>query len=268
MKVSAVQPFGRLIEDAGGPTSEVTDQVRQFLANEGVCVIRGLLLTDDEFVAFLEHLGTLTFTVGETPAPECRQLNLVTNAHRSRPPRSVFHTDTSYVAKPPSITALRVVECPYSGGETLVTSQYLAYESLALALRERLQLAEVHHVLTGLEVGDDAETECWHPLFRRHPVSGQVAMYLSTPERCQAIRGVTGDPNISIQTLYEHCTQEKFTYRHQWRPGDLLLWDNRCTMHRADHSAVSGTRVMHRGMCAGEAPIPAFTTAEKGNLNV
>ncbi|MGB3297040.1 MAG: TauD/TfdA family dioxygenase [Phormidesmis sp.] len=109
------------------------------------------------------------------------------------------------------------------------------------------------------------EVSCtWHPLFRRHPVSGRTVLVLSTPvlstpERCQKLSNISNDKQ-AIAALYKRFTRWHQVYRHAWQPDDVVVWDNRCTMHRADHSQVVGDRTLHRGLVAGEAPIPAFQT--------
>jgi taurine dioxygenase len=112
----------------------------------------------------------------------------------------------------------------------------------------------VRHVVSGLDLGPDAETEAEHPLFRRHPVSGRTALYLSTPQRCVAISGMDDDEaRETIEHLYAHSTAEGNVHRHRWSPGDVVIWDNGCVLHRADHADVVGDRVMHRGMVAATA---------------
>ena len=109
------------------------------------------------------------------------------------------------------------------------------------------------HGPTGVEGGTTR-----HPLFRRHPQTGETALYLSTPERCSALSGV--DPATStraVAALYRHSIRPANVYRHVWRAGDVRVWDDRLTMHRADHADVVGDRVLHRGMVLGEIPIPA-----------
>ncbi|MGF1513755.1 MAG: TauD/TfdA dioxygenase family protein [Elainellaceae cyanobacterium] len=237
-------------------STDVAQTLRYTLAAQGVVVLRNRQVSDDDFVAFLRRLGPLTFTTGEMPVAHQPQLNLVTNVGRDRPPRSVFHTDTSYVAEPPAYTALRAVTLPRQGGETLFSNQYHAFDALPDAVKTALSDAKVHHVVTGLTLTDHHETQCWHPLFRRHPISGRVALYLSTPERCQALSGLdSAEGQRAIRLLYRHSIRPSRLYRHRWQPGDIVVWDNRCTLHRADHSNVVGDRVLHRGLVSGEAPL-------------
>ena len=86
--------------------------------------------TTTRFLRFLRSFGETVFTVGETPVPGCPDLNVISNVGRTTPPRSTFHTDTSYVRNPPAYTALRAVDVPEQGGQTLFTNQYAAYETL------------------------------------------------------------------------------------------------------------------------------------------
>lgn len=232
------------------------EAVRDAMGRAGVAVIAGAHVSDDAFVAFLEALGPMTFTDGETPLVGQPKLNVVSNVGRDRPPRSVFHTDTSYVARPPALTALKAEAIPQAGGETVFTNQFDAYDRLDPGLRDRLAGATVLHRVTGVETA--GETETWHPLFRRHPVGGRTALFVSTPERCVALRLADGTREDGlVAALYAHSTDPAHEWRHRWGPGDVVVWDNRCTLHRADHSAVVGDRVLHRGMVAGEVPLAA-----------
>ena len=224
------------------------DSLKNALAHHGFVVFRQQSANDADFVRFLDRLGQLTFTIGETPVAHQPDLNVVSNVGRTTPPRSVFHTDTSYIAQPPAFTALRAVTIPRAGGETLFSDQYRAYDTLPSSVKQQLADAQVLHVVSGLTL-KEGETQSWHPLFKRHPLSGRLALFLSTPERCQEIGGIA--PVVArrlIRLLYQHSIRHHRLYRHQWQPQDIIIWDNRCTMHRADHAAVSGDRVLHRGL--------------------
>lgn len=230
-------------------------QLEGLLARHGVVVMPEQHIDDTAFVAFLRRFGELVFTAGETPVPGFPDLNVISNVGRTMPPRSTFHVDTSYVRRPPAYTALRAVEIPARGGETLFSNQYRAFDTLPAPLRETLDGRTIRHVVTGIDVstlGADDETEAEHPVFRPHPVSGRTALYLSTPARCAAISGMdaTGTAE-TVAYLYAHSTREDNVHRHAWSAGDVVMWDNGCVLHRADHTDVVGDRVMHRGMAAG-----------------
>ena len=250
-----LSPFG--IEANEIRITEMNDKdivfLKYTLANNGFIVFRQQAVSDADFVTFLNRLGQMTFTVGETPVLHQPSLNVVSNIGRVHPPRSVFHTDTSYVAQPPAFTALRALTVPSSGGGTLFSDQYRAYETLPRAVKKKLADAQVLHVMSGLALDENEERQSWHPLFMRHPLSGRLALFLSTPERCQAISGMRlEEAQRIIQLLYRHSVRHYRLYRHRWQPGDIVIWDNRCTMHRADHSKVIGDRVLHRGIVLGE----------------
>ncbi len=250
-------PFG--LEANGIRINDLQDEdissLKSALAHHGFVVFHQQSVNDNDFIAFLDRLGQLTFTVGETPVLHQPSLNIVSNVGRVHPPKSVFHTDTSYISHPPAFTALRAVTVPTAGGETLFSDQYSAYEILPYSVKEQLANAQVLHVVSGLALDENLEKQSWHPLFRRHPISGRHALFLSTPERCQAISGIV--PAIArriIRLLYKHSIRHYRLCRHQWQPDDLIIWDNRCTMHRADHSQVVGDRILHRGLVLDEVP--------------
>lgn len=248
-----LHPVGvRLTELLLGQLSEeAVTGLEELLSRHGVIVFPAQHIDDVGFVKFLKSFGPLAFTAGETAVRGFADLNVVSNVGRTSPPRSTFHTDTSYVRRPPAYTALRVVHVAQRGGATVFTNQYRAFETLPADVRTRLEGRTITHVMTGLELGDAEETAADHPVFRRHPISGRTALYLSTPARCAAISGLdASEAQRMVRFLYEHSTRTDNTYRHTWSPGDVVMWDNGCVLHRADHDSVVGDRVMHRGMVA------------------
>lgn len=257
MHTTTLRPLGA--EVTGVAVAELTDDdiagFRALLADNGVVVLRDQHVGDEEFVRFLRRFGEPAFTAGEIPVDGFPDLNLISNVGRAEPPRSTFHVDSSYLSTPPAYTALRAVQIPARGGETVFTNQYRAYETLPADLVERLRGRTIRHVVTGIDpdlLGADDETEAEHPVFRQHPLSGRTALYLSTPKRCAAISGLADDEAAAlVEQLYAHSTTEENSHRHSWAPGDVVMWDNGCVLHRGDHSDVVGDRVMHRGMIAG-----------------
>ncbi|MEM1366385.1 MAG: TauD/TfdA family dioxygenase [Pseudomonadota bacterium] len=257
---SALSPFG--VEYTGtfaDLSDESVEQIARTTSEHGVVVLRDAGMSDDDFVSLLKRFGPLTFTQGETPLAHRPELNFVTNVNRKTPPRSVFHTDTSYVSEPPAFTALKGELIPTSGGQTVFANQYAAWDSLAEELKTFCRGRQMLHTLSGLQenmAGD--ETQTWHPLAREHPVTGRTALFLSAPARFGGMEGMSdADGRALFEELFTHSVAEEGLYRHDWRAGDVVLWDNRCTLHKADHSKVLGDRVLHRGMVAGERPIAA-----------
>ena len=259
MQITALQPFGVEIAhvDPHAMDAAAVARIEDHLGRDGVVVLRGQTIDDDAFVAFLRRFGALTFTKGETPLAHQPALNFVTNEGRTTPPRSVFHTDTSYVASPPAYTALRGVLIPEAGGETVFANQFAAYETLTPRLKRELAGRRMKHEVTGVTLAQGEESATWHPIFRKHPTTGRTALFLSTPERCTAIEGMDDEAaRETIRFLFDHSTAQPL-YRHRWQAGDVVMWDNRCTLHKADHSGVVGARRMHRGMVGGEVPLAA-----------
>lgn len=251
MNLAPIDPVGATVTglDLAAVADDQVDALRRALAEHGVLVVPGQAIDDDTFTAFLERFGDLTFTTGETPVPGHPDLNVISNVGRTTPPRSTFHTDTSYVSRPPSYTALRAVTIPERGGATQFTNQYRALGTLPDEVRQTLKGRTITHVVTGLDLDEDAETSADHPAIRTHPISGRDTLFLSTPARCQAISGMTAAAaEALVDLLFTHSTRPDNTYAHAWAPGDVVMWDNACVLHRADHTDVVGDRVMHRGM--------------------
>ena len=254
METSMRRPVGAEVTDlhVGHLSPDQIPALRGLLAEHGVVVLPGQDVDDPAFLAFLRQFGELAFAKGETPVPGFPDLNVISNVGRPEPPRSTFHVDTSYLRRPPAYTALRAVTIPAQGGETLFTNQYRAFDTLPAQVVDRLRGKKITHVVTGLELSDEDETAADHPVFRRHPISGRTALYMSTPQRCSAISGMgSAEASEMVAYLFEHSTAPNNIYRHTWSSGDVVMWDNGCVLHRGDHSGVVGDRVMHRGMVAG-----------------
>ena len=256
MNIHVKYPIGAEIEGLQLPevTGQQAERLKELLAEHGVLIFRNQLCSDETFVSFLQKLGPLTFTIGETPVDHHPDLNVVSNVGRIGTAKSRFHIDSSYFQKPPAYSALRAVIIPPTGGETLFTNQYWSYETLPDNLKKSLQNRTLKHAVTGVDLSayDDAETEADHPVFKQHPISGKTALYMSTPQRCVGASGLDSDSaSALIQRCYDHSIQERNIYRHTWRAGDVVVWDNGCTLHKADHSRVNGDRVLHRGLSLG-----------------
>ncbi|ORV91124.1 TauD/TfdA dioxygenase family protein [Mycolicibacterium iranicum] len=256
MHASALTPLGA---EVTGVRVDALDEaavtwMRRVLAEHGVVILRRQQTDDDALLRFLRSFGDIQFTAGETPVPTHPDLNVVTNVGRSRPPRSTFHVDTSYVRTPPAYTALRAVAVPEQGGYTLFSNQYRAHDTLPENIRDGLEGRLVTHVATGVTLTDGQECSAEHPVLHRHPVSGRTSLYLSALQRCASLSGMTADQSAqTLSYLFAFSTRADNVLTHRWEPGDVVMWDNRCVMHRADHSGVVGDRVMHRGMVSDAA---------------
>lgn len=254
MQVATLRPLGATVTELelADLSGSAVDRLRGLLATHGVVVLPGQAMEDLTFLGFLRRFGDLMFTAGEVPLDGFPDLNVISNVGRTTAPRSTFHVDTSYVSRPPAYTALFAVDVPAAGGETLFTDQYRACDTLPADLRNHLVGRTIRHVVTGLELGPHDESEAEHPIIRPHPLTGRPVLYLTTPARCAAVSGMTADESRRlVAQLYAHSTRADNVMRHRWSRGDVVMWDNGCVLHRADHGGVSGDRVMHRGMVAG-----------------
>ncbi len=256
MRIIEKRPVSAEIEnlDLRKVTATEVEELKMLLAIHGMLAFRNQCCNDQEFVHFLTQMGKLTFTVGETPVEGHPNLNEVSNIGRKTTPKSRFHIDSSYYSKPPAYSALRAVTLPRCGGETLFTNQYWAYETLSNNIRHKLENKTIKHQVTGVDLSDNenAETQADHPVFTVHPISGRTALYMSTPQRCAIINGLdTKQSSELISACYAHSIQGQNIYRHNWKMGDVIIWDNGCTLHSADHSNVDGDRVLHRGLSLG-----------------
>lgn len=156
----------------------------------------------------------------------------------------MFHHDMLHAEIPHNATLLYSVEIPSHGGETLFASGYAAYESLDPAIRTKLEGRKAfHHYNYGsTQRGDDrgvaAYSESTHPVFRTHDETGRKAVYVN---RLMTVGIVDMPPEQSeplLNAVFDHSEKSEFVYTHIWRKGDLLVWDNRCSMHaRADFPA-------------------------------
>jgi len=177
-----------------------------------------------------------------------------------------WHTDHSNLEAPPKATTLYAIALPEGGGgNTEFINMYLAYDALADELKAELRGRRAFQAYISrraprkLLSRTDAEREgsdgVWQPLVRRHGETGRAALYLN-PMRCDAVEGMgEADGDALLDRLYAHCDQARFRYSHQWRPGDMLIWDNRAALHQATPVRVPGERRhMHRIMLKGEAP--------------
>ena len=166
-------------EPASRPMVLLDDALCARASRHGFAVARSESMSAEALAEMTTGIGPLMFTPGERPHPDNAFVFVVTNRGRSDVPRSVFHSDTSYVLQPPSFTVLAAVEIPASGGETVFINQFEAWQSAGSALRRQLQGVEFLHVASRVPDPDKAGEGAWHPVVRRHPTTGQDALYVS-----------------------------------------------------------------------------------------
>jgi len=177
-----------------------------------------------------------------------------------------WHSDDSFKAVPCSLTMLYGVEVPETGGDTQFTNMYRAYDDLAPEMKARISDLKVVHQYDSPRKGTAVATlradelaalpDAVHPLVRRHPETHRRALYMN-PNRMSHILGLGGaESDRLLDELIRHATQVQYQYRHKWRRGDIVIWDNRCTMHKANADYPAGARrLMHRIIVEGTVPV-------------
>lgn len=181
---------------------------------------------------------------------------------------AVWHSDMTYNAKPPLGSALYAIEIPPVGGNTQFVNMYEAYDSLDASLKDRIARLSCVHDASRNSAGalrkgyvdntDPRETVgATHPLVRVHPVTGKKCLFLGRRRKAYVVGLELQDSEDLLNELWRHATQEEFVWTQVWQVGDLVLWDNRCTMHRRDEFDPSTRRLLYRTQITGEEVVPA-----------
>lgn len=244
-----------------------------------VIAIRDQKLTPAAQIAFSRRFGALEdqlnahYTIDGYP-----EVLVLSNDIRGGKPAGLvdggdyWHSDSSHREYPSTATILFAVKNPLTGGDTEFADMVAAYEALPEPMQARIEHLNGIHAVSKLKNkrvrvsprrpdGNDfyerqkaIPDQVW-PLVRTHPVTGQKALYLS-PRFTIGIQGVdAAEADEILDSLFAHQIRDEFTYRHQWRDGDLVMWDNRCVIHRATGGySYPDIRTMHRTVIAGEKP--------------
>jgi taurine dioxygenase len=223
---------------------------RTWLARNVICV-RGQQLEIGEFLAYSRRFGTVhPHPSKSTRHPEVPEITLLgVNKFRTdgtldtaiyRRGAEGWHTDGAYDAEPFKATQLYALAVPSRGGDTLFSSMYAAYDALPDRLKQRLEGRQGAFVYGGryksqalLNPEDRDEPPAMHPIVRTHAETGRKALYFD-PGKILRIEGMeAAESDATIDELTERMIQPDAGYRHQWQKGDIVIWDNRCSYHRA-----------------------------------
>jgi taurine dioxygenase len=260
--------------DLSGRVDEHTrDALNQAFLDHAVIAIRDQTLNAPQFLEAMKIFGDIFLQHNPRFAvPECPQIHYISNQDKLEDgrvyiPGEGYHTDHSNDIEPPMATALCAVKLPTSGGDTQFVNMYEAYEALPEAMKRRVDGLHARHVYQSRysqrklphlaeETSKIASESIVHPIVRTHPATGRKAIYIN-PIRIEEIVGMPEREALPLlDQLLEHATQEKFQYRHKWKPGDVVIWDNRCLMHKANGDyPVSEVRYLYRVMLKGDRPI-------------
>jgi taurine dioxygenase len=237
-----------------------------------VLVMRDQHFTPDQFEAAAQIFGEIQpHDKKERHVPGHPGVDYVSNEEivdgRRIIPGETFHSDHSNHPRPPKATTLFAVELPSSGGDTQYVNMHEAYDDLPEATRRRIDgLKAVHVYLSKYsprplgKITEESRRNLpppgIHPLVRTNPENGRKALFLN-PVRMESIVGMEDQEALAlIDDLMRHATQRKYEYRHKWRKGDWVLWDNRSVMHQANPDYdMNQRRYLYRLMLKGETPV-------------
>jgi len=236
-------------------------------------------LTDEQQIAFARNFGDLEIHPSvahrSSAHPEIYRVSNVDEQGDILPSESsewqymeltwLWHTDSSFREIPSKGSILHGLEIPPTGGNTLFANMYAAYDALADDTKARIAGLKVRHSHDAVlsrsaklsarqdkgKYTDMPAVE--QPLVRRHPVTRRRSLFLS-PHTMEGVVGLPADESRALlEELTRHATDDRFVYRHQWQQDDVIIWDNRCTMHEdMPYDSVNHRRIMHRTTIVGD----------------
>jgi taurine dioxygenase len=249
----------------------IRDRVVDIFHRHGVMVVRDQKLTPEEQLSFTRRFGepegnpSTNFTIPGMPEVYIISNKVVDGrAIGNWDAGQGWHTDASYRERPTMCTMLYALETPPEGSDTLLADLCAAYNALTEEDKARFSGLKIEHSFRALRemqgrksaYGEEDIANVVHPMIRTHPADGRKALWVSTG----TVKGVVGMPNPDgldlIHKLVDFATQERFVHAHKWRVGDLLIWDNRCTLHRGTPFDLNKyVRLVHRTWVKGDRPV-------------
>jgi taurine dioxygenase len=240
-----------------------------------VVLFRNQAVSDHDLIAFSRRFGDL----GWAPVQEngrrfvegMPEIYIVSNVKVNGEAigslgdgEAVWHTDMSYLDVPPKASMLYALEIPPHGGNTSFCCMYSVYEGLPAVLKAPIEGLRIKHdgtynsggyVRQGVTPTDDPRTSpgALHPLVCMHPGTGRRMLYLGRRRNAYIAGLDVAASEALLDELWSYVARPEFAWEHVWRAGDLVLWDNRCTMHRRDAFDPAARRIMHRTQVKGDA---------------
>lgn len=244
--------------------------LNRVFVEHSVLVVRDQNLTAPQLLAAVQQLGDVLQQHNTKFAlPECPLIHYISNQDKypdgSRYIAGAgYHTDHSNAVAPPKATILCAVSLPDRGGDTQYVNMHEAYDGLSPAMKARVADARAIHVyqsrysarkLIALPDASKVPDAVAHPIVRTHPESGRKALYIN-PIRTEGVVDMDDGEGLPLlDELLAHAVQEKYQYRHRWQPGDVVMWDNRSLLHKANGDYdMSQLRYMYRAMLQGDEP--------------
>lgn len=238
-----------------------------------VLLFRDQRLDDARLIAFSRRFGELDWAPvqenGRRFVPGLPEIYVVSNIVENGVAigslgagEAVWHTDMSYVDDPPVASLLYALEVPQHGGDTSFCSMYAVWEALPASLREEVRTRRCKHdgtfnsggyVRAGVTATDDPRKSpgAVHPLVCTHPETGREVLYLGRRRNAYLLGLALDQSEALLNRIWSYVSDSPRCWTHKWRVGDLVLWDNRCTMHRRDAFDARERRVMHRTQVKG-----------------
>ncbi|PCJ34166.1 MAG: taurine dioxygenase [Alphaproteobacteria bacterium] len=260
--------------DIATADAETRAELVQTFQLHGALLLRNQKLSPDELVAYLSLFGEPEgHTLQEYTLPGHPEIYILSNREENGKPIGAhndgvgWHTDYSYKKKPVQNTMLYAVEVPPSGSDTIIADCCAAYNALSEERKEQLDGLILHHSykhfmetrefgrMTLSEKLQAENPDVFHPLIRTHPADGRKALWVSTGTVTEVV-GMSNPEGLKlIDELVEFVTQDQFTYQHKWQVGDVITWDNRCTLHTGTvFDDKKHFRLMHRLWAKGDVP--------------
>jgi taurine dioxygenase len=235
--------------------------IRKAWLDNLVIRFRGQKLTDPQMLQFSQLFGELDppgpNPYGKPFLPQHPEMNVISNVKEGGVAigglgdgEAIWHSDMTYIDTPPSAALLFALELPAEGGDTYWANMYLAYEALPADMKKRLEGLKAIHDVTDPRRAPGAH----HGLVRTHPETGRKCLFLGRRRNSYIVGLALEESEALLDALWAHATQARFAFRQQWKVGDLMIWDNRCTLHRRDSFDPNARRVMHRTQIKGDRP--------------
>ena len=243
--------------------------------DHSVLLFRDQTLSAQELIVFSRRFGDLDWApiqeTGRRFVEGLPEIYVVSNVEVNGEPigslgsgEAVWHTDMSYLDVPPKASMLYCLETPPTGGNTSFCTMYGICEALPTRLKDRVAGLKIKHDATynsggyvrrGVTATDDPRTSpgAVHPLVCTHPVSGRRMLYLGRRRNAYVVGLELADSEALLDELWKYVPRPDFIWEHVWQAGDLVMWDNRCTMHRRDAFDPRSRRIMHRTQVKGDA---------------
>jgi taurine dioxygenase len=232
-------------------------EVRQALLDHCMLVFRDQQISDEDQVRLTRHFGNPVEHVRKQRERRVKEIFIISNVKENGEPIGAlgselidFHSDLSYLPKPGTISLLYAVEIPPQGGQTQWCDCRAAYDALPEQKQAYLRtLRAVHRHYVDAQNPPEPTI---HPVVREHPQTGRLSLYVN-PHLTSHMDGMNrSDGDALLSELYKHMDQPQFIFTHEWQVDDLVIWDNRPTMHRRLAFADEQRRIMNRTQIFGE----------------